>query len=103
MFPNVTLDLVWLPEISREAAVIALDEMLDTVPYNKLFWGGDCGFIEESVGSLEFGKDIVAQVLAARVERGLMTDVVARDVALKIFRQNAIDFFKLEERLDREF
>lgn len=103
MFPNVYLDLVWLPQISREAAVRALDEMLDCVPYNKFFWGGDCQFIEESVGSLEFGKDVVAQVLAARVERGLMTEDVARDVAMKIFRENAILFFKLEEKLDRKF
>ncbi len=100
MFPNVHLDLVWLPQISREAAVRGLDEMLDCVPYNKFFWGGDCHFIEESTGSLEFGKDVVAQVLAMRVERGLMTDEVALDVAHKIFRENAIQFFKLQEKLN---
>lgn len=103
MFPNVYLDIVWLPQISREAAVRALDEMLDCVPYNKFFWGGDCCFIEESVGSLEFGKGVGAQVLAARVERGLMTEDVARDVALKIFRENALRFFDLKEKLGREF
>jgi hypothetical protein len=95
MFPNVTLDLVWLPQISREAAVRGLDEMLDTVPYNKFFWGGDCHFIEESTGSLAFGKDVVAQVLSMRVERGLMTEGLAREVARGIFRDNAIRFFKL--------
>jgi hypothetical protein len=96
MFPNVYLDLVWLPQISREAAVRGLDEMLDTVPYNKFFWGGDCHFIEESAGSLAFGKDVVAQVLAMRVERGLMTEDLAREVARGIFRDNAIRFFKLK-------
>ena len=50
MFPNVYLDTVWLPQISREAAVRGLDEMFDTVPYNKFFWGGDSHFIEESTG-----------------------------------------------------
>lgn len=64
LFRNVYLDLVWLPQISREEAVNALDVTLDCVPYNKIFWGGDCKFIEESVGSLEYGKDIVAEVLA---------------------------------------
>jgi hypothetical protein len=103
MFANVHLDIVWLPQISREAAVQGLEEMFDTVPYNKFFWGGDCHFIEESTGSLEFGKDVVAQVLAARVERGLLTEDVAQDMALKIFRENAIRFFKLEERLHRTF
>jgi hypothetical protein len=100
MFPNVYLDLVWLPQISREAAVRGLDEMLDCMPYNKFFWGGDCHFIEESTGSLEFGKDVVAEVLAKRVERGLMREDVAKDVARKIFRENAIHFFKLEEKLN---
>jgi hypothetical protein len=96
MFPNVYLDLVWLPQISREAAVRGLDEMLDTVPYNKFFWGGDCHFIEESTGSLIFGKDVVAQVLAMRVERGFMTEDLAREVTRQIFRVNAIRFFKLK-------
>jgi hypothetical protein len=96
MFPNVYLDLVWLPQISREAAVRGLDEMLDTVPNNKFFWGGDCHFIEESVGSLAFGKDIVAKVLAMRVERGVMTEALAKEVARQIFRDNAIRFFKLK-------
>jgi len=65
MFPNVYLDIVWLPQISREEAVHALDEMFDCVPYNKFFWGGDCAFIEESTGSLEFGKEVVAEVLSS--------------------------------------
>ncbi len=84
-----------LSQISREAAIRGLDEMLDTVPYNKFFWGGDCHFIEESAGSLIFGKDVVAQVLALRVERRLMTEDLAREVSRHIFRDNAIRFFKL--------
>lgn len=103
MFANVFLDIVWLPQISREAAVRGLEEMFDTVPYNKFFWGGDCHFIEESTGSLEYGRAVVAQVLAARMERGLLTEAVAKDMAVKIFRDNAIRFFKLEERLKRNF
>lgn len=98
MFPNVYLDLVWLPQISREAAVRGLDEMLDCVPYNKFFWGGDCHFIEESTGSLEFGKSVVAEVLTKRIKRDLLTDDVAKDIARKIFRDNAIQFFNLKEK-----
>jgi len=96
MFPNVCLDLVWLPQISRETAVRSLDEMLDAVPCNKFFWGGDCHFIEESAGSLEFARGVVAEVLAKRVNRGLLTEEAARDVALRIFRDNAVRFFGLQ-------
>lgn len=103
MFSNVYLDLVWLPQISREEAVQALDEMLDAVPYNKFFWGGDCAYIEETTGSLEFGKSVVIEVLAHRIERGLLTEEVARDMILKIFRENAIEVFALEERLGKSF
>ena len=103
MFRNVYLDMVWLPQISRQEAVHALDEMFDAVPYNKFFWGGDCAYIEESVGSLEFGKSVVAEVLTKRVERGLLTEEVAQEMIRAIFRENAIRFFKLEERLGRSF
>jgi len=103
MFSNVYLDLVWLPQISRQEAVHALDEMFDAVPYNKFFWGGDCAFIEESTGSLEFGKSVVAEVLANRIERGLLTEEVARDMITRLFRENAIEVFQLEERLGRSF
>jgi len=103
MFPNVYLDLVWLPQISRQEAIHALEEILDGTPYNKLFWGGDCAFIEETAGSLEFGKDVVATVLANRVERGLLTEEVALEITDRIFRENAIEVFKLEKRLGRTF
>lgn len=99
MFQNVYLDLVWLPQISREKAVLALDEMLDCVPYNKIFWGGDCAFIEESTGSLEFAKSVIAETLSKRVERGLLTKDVAYEIIERILRENAMDVFKLEEKL----
>jgi hypothetical protein len=93
MFPNVYLDLVWLPQISKQQAISALDVMLDCVPCNKFCWGGDCHFIEESAGSLEFGKDVVSEVLANRVKRGLMTEEVAINILERIFRINAMEIF----------
>jgi len=103
MFQNVYLDIVWLPQISRHHAIQAFDEMLDCVPYNKFFWGGDCKFIEESTGSLEYGKEIVAEVLSRRIERGLLTEEVAFEIVRRIFRENAIEVFQLEQRLGRKF
>ncbi len=100
MFPNVYLDLVWLPQISREEAINALDVMLDCVPYNKFFWGGDCQLIEESVGSLEFAKDVVAVVLAKRVKRGVLTREVATEILDRIFYRNAIEVFSLDMSLE---
>lgn len=99
MFSNVYLDLVWLPQISREKAVSTLDEMLDCVPYNKIFWGGDCSFIEESTGALELAKSVVAETLTKRIERGLLTEELAFDIVKSIFRTNAVEVFELNEKL----
>ncbi len=100
MFPNVYINLVWLSQISREEAISALDIMFDCVPYNKFFWGGDCGLIEESAGSLEYARDVVSEVLAKRVERDLLTEEVAFDIIDRIFRENAIEVFNLNERIE---
>jgi hypothetical protein len=101
MFPNVYLDLVWIPQISREKAVQSLDVMLDCVPYNKFFWGGDCNNIEGEVGALEYGKDVVAEVLAKRVKRGLLSEETAMEITDRIFRENAVELFKLDSFLQK--
>jgi hypothetical protein len=99
MFPNVYLDLVWLPQISMKEAVRSLDLMLDCVPYNKFCWGGDCGLIEESAGSLSVARDVVSEVLAGRVKRGLLSEDIALEITDRIFRKNAIEIFDLEPKL----
>jgi hypothetical protein len=94
-FPNVYLDLVWLPQISKTEAIHTLHEMLDAMPYNKIMWGGDVLLIDDAVGSLELAKEVVAIVLAERVDKGWMTEDIAMDVARSIFRENAIELFRL--------
>ena len=95
-FSNVYLDLVWLPQISKTAAIRAFHEMLDAVPYNKIMWGGDVLVIDDAVGSLELGKEVVATVLSERVEKGWMTEELAHDIARHVFRDNAIELFHLK-------
>lgn len=95
-FPNVYLDFVWLPQLSRTAAIRTLHEMLDAVPYNKICWGGDVGYIDDAAGSLEMGREVVATVLSERIDRGWITRELAEDIALRIFRENAIDIYNLD-------
>jgi hypothetical protein len=99
-YPNVSLNLVWLPQLSRTRAIAVLHEILDAVPYNKIDWGGDVGNIDDAAGALELGREVVATVLAERMDRGWMTEEVARDVARRIFRENAIDIYRLKEKMD---
>jgi hypothetical protein len=96
-FSNVYLDIVWLPQISKTAAIHTLHEMLDAVPYNKILWGGDVNRIDDAVGSLELGKEVVATVLSERVGKGLMTEELAFDIARSIFHDNAIELFRLRQ------
>lgn len=95
-YPNVFFDIVWLPQLSRTAAIRTLHEILDCVPYNKICWGSDVGYMDDAAGSLELGKEVVASVLSERIDKGWMTEEIARDIARRIFRENAIDIFHLE-------
>nr|MBD3622682.1 amidohydrolase family protein [Sunxiuqinia sp.] len=97
-FHNVYLDLVWLPQISRTVAIRTLHEILDCVPYNKISWGGDVTTIEESVGSLEIAREVIAKVLSERIEKGWLTDEVAYDIARRILRENAMQLYHLNEK-----
>jgi predicted TIM-barrel fold metal-dependent hydrolase len=96
-FSNVYLDLVWLPQLSRTSAIRTLHEMLDAVPYNKILWGGDVARIDDAVGSLELGKEVVATVLSERVEKGWMSEDLAFDIARSIFHDNAVELFHLKQ------
>lgn len=102
-FPNVYIDLSWLPQLSRKEAINGFDVMLDGISYNRFMWGGDCLYIEESTGALETAKDVVAEVLTERIIQRRMTEEFAQDILRKIFRENAINIYKLEERLGRDF
>jgi hypothetical protein len=97
-FKNVYVDIVWLPAISRTVAIRTLHEILDCVPYNKICWGGDVTTIEESAGALELAKEVVATVLSERMENGWMDEEMAKEIARRIFRENAIDIYQLETK-----
>jgi hypothetical protein len=96
-FTNVYLDIVWLPQISKTEAMRTFNEMLDCVPYNKFMWGGDVTRIDDTAGSLELAKEVVTTVLSGRVDKGEMTEEVALDVAVRIFRDNASEMFHIKK------
>jgi predicted TIM-barrel fold metal-dependent hydrolase len=97
-FPNVYLDLCWLPILSDTAAKIALSKLIDLMPGNKLLWGGDCVRVESFYGSVLFSKKVVAQVLAQKVADGYFSPPVAIDLGRNIFRENALKLFQLDKR-----
>lgn len=100
-FPNVSLDLVWMPQLSQIMASEVLSRWLDLVPVNKIMWGGDVWTVEECVGSAIQLKDVLADVLYKKTvfEKYSSDDCI--DIAGLIMRQNAIDLYNLENRILR--
>lgn len=95
-FPNVYLDLCWLPIISPSVTLRLLHEWLETVPAGKIIWGGDCGTVEASLGALEMAKSVIARVLAEKTERDrYFTYDTAVNVGAGILHDNAARLFGL--------
>jgi predicted TIM-barrel fold metal-dependent hydrolase len=93
-FQNVFIDLCWLHMISPLRARSALSEWLDTVPSNKIFgFGGDYRFIEGVYGHAVIARANIAQVLADKVNEGVMSEPQAIQLALRLLHDNAYYFF----------
>jgi predicted TIM-barrel fold metal-dependent hydrolase len=72
VLPNVSLNLTWCPVISQTLTARTLSEVLDLVPLNKVSaFGGDYRVAVHKVyGHLTMAREVVAAVLAERVQAG---------------------------------
>lgn len=96
-FPNVYLDMCWAHIVSPTASVNALKEWLDVVPVNKISaFGGDYLFVDGVYGHLVMARDNVSKVLSDKINDGIMTIAEAKSTAIKIFRENPIEIFRLK-------
>lgn len=98
-FPNVWLDLCWCHVISPEMTVRALNEWIDLVPTNKIIaFGGDYAVpVEKVYGHLVMARENIARVLAHRIERGLMDEDQALELAHNWFYENPVALYRLDE------
>ena len=99
-FPNLWLNLCWCHVISPEMTVRALNEWIDLVPANKIIaFGGDYAVpVEKVYGHLVMARENIARVLGQRIERGLMGEDQALDLAHNWFYENPVALYHLEER-----
>jgi uncharacterized protein len=98
-FPNVYIDLCWLPIISPGAARRWLDEWLETVPHNKIFtFGGDYRFVEGAYAHSRIARQVVADVISGKVESGYITENEGYALVPALLRENAWRFYQLEDR-----
>lgn len=93
-FRNVYIDMCWLHVISPSKAREALSDWLDAVPSNKIFgFGGDYLFVEGVYGHSVIARENIARVLTEKVEDGAYTMKQAVQLAKRLLRENAHDFF----------
>ena len=95
MFPNVYLDTCWLPLISYASFKKAFGEWLCYVPAGKFLWGGDCASAEGVYGAVYMMQRGLAEVLAEKIEEGVMDEDYALYVARSFLHDNAAKLFNL--------
>jgi len=96
-FPNVWLNFCWTHIISQRFAMDALDEAIDLIPMNKLIaFGGDYSTpVEKVYGHLTMAREDIARVLAARIERGQITEDQALGLARKWLWDNPKELYRI--------
>ncbi|MBO3804123.1 MAG: amidohydrolase [Candidatus Brockarchaeota archaeon] len=94
-FPNLYLDLCWLPIISPSACKVALREIIELGLSSRTMWGGDCWVAEATYGALKVFKKLLSEVLQGMVFDGYLKPEEALDIASGILMENAARFFKI--------
>ncbi len=93
-YPNVRLNLSWLPQLSSEAAVAALKEWLQIVPQvDRISWGADCSTVEESYATVLAAKHCVQRALAELIEDDFIDDGTAVIAARSILHDAGVAIY----------
>lgn len=96
-FPNVFIDMCWTHIISPSAAVTALGDFLDAVPYNKISgFGGDYLFVDGVYGHLYLARRNISKALTLKVADGVFSVDTAIKIAHHLLYDNARRIFRLE-------
>jgi predicted TIM-barrel fold metal-dependent hydrolase len=94
--PNVYIDMCWAHIISPFASRAAFYEMLDVLPYTKIFgFGGDYMFFDGVAGHLTLAKQNICAVLSQKVCSGECGIDLAEKILQAVLHDNAKRVFKL--------
>jgi len=91
-YPNLYLDLVWLPVMSPTYALLALSEWIETSGGTRIMMGGDSWNAEGAVGSILYNLKTIAQVLAEKVEKKYLSRSSAEQIGKMILYDNPKEF-----------
>jgi hypothetical protein len=93
-YPNVRLNLTWLPQLTTSGAISALKEWLQLVgDPRRLSWGGDCVLVEEAYGALLAARHTVARALAELTNEGYVELPAAERAARAVLRDGGAEIY----------
>ena len=96
-YPNVFVDMVWVPHISITGAVLALHEIIEGIPSNtRIGWGGDARTAEEAYGALLAWRHVISRVLSEKVEDGYFDLKEAEALVHKLMYQNVGELYGMK-------
>ncbi len=100
-YPNAYLDINGMQWTSFELSRRCLSEWIEMVPQNKIMWGADSFRVYEgTLGQALYFREMLTDILTAKVYSGLYEFEFAIDLAKKILYQNANHFFDIENKTD---
>jgi uncharacterized protein len=96
--PNVYLNSCWSHLLSPRLTLAAWDMWLDMLPINRVMaWGGDYWWAIENVwGSVDKARQVLAELLASRIERGDFSEARALQIARCWMHDNAREIYFLD-------
>ncbi|HOQ68005.1 MAG TPA: amidohydrolase family protein [Candidatus Atribacteria bacterium] len=92
-YPNLYLDLVWLPLLSPTFSRLALSEWIETTGGARIMMGGDSWNVEGAVGSILFNLETMARVLGEMVDTGYLSVTDAQEIGKMVLWSNPEEFF----------
>ncbi len=96
-FANVHLNTCWMPSVTLSGSKYWLREWIETVPNNKILWGDDSQTIESCAAAVILGKKVVGETLAEMVDDNYFGIETAIDIAERILRRNALEFYDFKK------
>ena len=92
-YPNVWLDSVWMPVLSKTMGKRAYKEWLDMISSNRIMWGSDLFTIEGTYGTTVYTRDCITEALAEKVVDKELSEKDAERIGRQILRENALEMF----------
>jgi hypothetical protein len=95
-YPNVYVDLCWLPLISPSAAERLIHELLEVGNAYKIMWGCDTWTSEESYAALLAFRHVLSNVMSKKVEDGYLSMEEAFSIIDRVTFINASELYRIK-------